>query len=673
MVRSRRDSRRTTPHSSSGWPRTRSAPARRGWPARCDGSRARASAERGRPSSRPISPKQVACLHQGEHALAAVDRAVGDGDAAVETTTNSSSGSAPSSNSTSPRTSCGRSPRFSNSASASGVDVREEVGGGQQLFVGHGEGGRYYRRQACPEAVWTIVVAAGAGSRFGGAKQFDDLGGRRVVDWAVEHRAGGDATAWSWSCRRRVRRSAGGAVAGGDTRAESVRGGLARGARRAPTIVVRARRRPPVRRGGRCSSAVVAAVRAGADGAVPARRGRRHDQAGRRRRAWWSPRPTAPRSWPCRRRRRSAPTCCGGPTPGGAEGTDDAALVEAVGGRVVVVAGEPGQPQDHRARRPRVGRGSCTAAVGDARTAAMTTMPRRPGLRRPPVHRRPARRRLVLGGVEFPRVSAAWSATATPTSWPTPSPTPCSARPGSATSASTSPTPTPRWARRRLARPAAPRSPRMVRAAGWTAGQRRLQRRVRGARSWRRAGREMEARLLGVPPGAPVTREGPAGRGPRRDRPAVRASPAGPSPWPGEPTASAPGGASGEAADAARRWRAARAVVEPAAPRAPGEPAAAKPRASRQPGRARGARPSRPARQPTPAAPAAGAGRRRTGRPRARPRRRAGRGSPGRPRAAARRPAQGPRAVGGQRPRGRRHHRRHRRPRRRPAGPDHAR
>ena len=31
-----------------------------------------------------------------------------------------------------------------------------------------------------------IVVAAGSGSRFGGAKQYAPLLGRRVVDWAIE-------------------------------------------------------------------------------------------------------------------------------------------------------------------------------------------------------------------------------------------------------------------------------------------------------------------------------------------------------------------------------------------------------------------------------------------------------------------------------------------------------
>ena len=33
--------------------------------------------------------------------------------------------------------------------------------------------------------VWTIVVAAGSGTRFGGAKQFASLGAGTVADWAV--------------------------------------------------------------------------------------------------------------------------------------------------------------------------------------------------------------------------------------------------------------------------------------------------------------------------------------------------------------------------------------------------------------------------------------------------------------------------------------------------------
>jgi 2-C-methyl-D-erythritol 4-phosphate cytidylyltransferase len=34
--------------------------------------------------------------------------------------------------------------------------------------------------------VWVVVVAAGGGSRFGGLKQFAEIDGRALVDWAVE-------------------------------------------------------------------------------------------------------------------------------------------------------------------------------------------------------------------------------------------------------------------------------------------------------------------------------------------------------------------------------------------------------------------------------------------------------------------------------------------------------
>lgn len=34
--------------------------------------------------------------------------------------------------------------------------------------------------------VWGVVVAAGSGQRYGKAKQFEELNGRRVVEWSVE-------------------------------------------------------------------------------------------------------------------------------------------------------------------------------------------------------------------------------------------------------------------------------------------------------------------------------------------------------------------------------------------------------------------------------------------------------------------------------------------------------
>ena len=115
------------------------------------------------------------------------------------------------------------------------------------------------------ETVWTIVVAAGSGLRFGAAKQFEVIGGRRIVDWAVEeagrHSVGvvvvlpvGQATGP-------------GQVEGGATRSESVRRGLAAVPTDATIVCVHDAARPfasPV-----IFQRVISAVVDGADAAVP--------------------------------------------------------------------------------------------------------------------------------------------------------------------------------------------------------------------------------------------------------------------------------------------------------------------------------------------------------------------------------------------------------------------
>ncbi|MCB0956580.1 MAG: 2-C-methyl-D-erythritol 4-phosphate cytidylyltransferase, partial [Ilumatobacter sp.] len=73
--------------------------------------------------------------------------------------------------------------------------------------------------------VWTIVVAGGSGRRFGGMKQYERLGGRRVLDWAVAAaRAAGDGVVVVVPEDDAARE---GGVAGGATRSQSVRNGLA--------------------------------------------------------------------------------------------------------------------------------------------------------------------------------------------------------------------------------------------------------------------------------------------------------------------------------------------------------------------------------------------------------------------------------------------------------------
>ena len=120
-------------------------------------------------------------------------------------------------------------------------------------------------------SVWTIVVAGGSGRRFGAPKQFAPLAGRRVVDVACDTAArAGDGVVvvlppdaiGEWST------GAATAVAGGSTRSESVRAGLAAVPDHATVICVHDAARPLATTA--LFRRVIAAVGAGADGAVPA-------------------------------------------------------------------------------------------------------------------------------------------------------------------------------------------------------------------------------------------------------------------------------------------------------------------------------------------------------------------------------------------------------------------
>jgi 2-C-methyl-D-erythritol 4-phosphate cytidylyltransferase len=118
--------------------------------------------------------------------------------------------------------------------------------------------------------VGAIVVAAGRGDRFGGAKQFLELAGTRLVDRAV--RACADAchtvvvvlpegVVWEGPTVHA-------AVTGGATRSDSVRAGLAALPTTVEIVVVHDAARPLASRA--IFDAVVDAIRAGADAAVPA-------------------------------------------------------------------------------------------------------------------------------------------------------------------------------------------------------------------------------------------------------------------------------------------------------------------------------------------------------------------------------------------------------------------
>jgi len=190
------------------------------------------------------------------------------------------------------------------------------------------------------QSMWVIVVAAGSGSRFGRPKQYEELAGRPVLDWSVAaaHAAAGgpgDGVVVVVPPER-AGESASGAdtvVGGGDTRSTSVRAGLAAVPGDADVIVVHDGARPLA--GAELFARVVGAVRDGADAAVPAvdvtdtlrhRSGRAVDRNG----LVAVQTPQAFRAAALRRAHDSEP-----------EATDDASLVEAAGGKVVVVEGSP--------------------------------------------------------------------------------------------------------------------------------------------------------------------------------------------------------------------------------------------------------------------------------------------------------------------------------------------
>ncbi len=191
------------------------------------------------------------------------------------------------------------------------------------------------------DRVWAIVVAGGEGRRFGGKKQFERIGGRLVVEWAVDAaRTAAEGVVLvvppeyveDASCHAGCTA----VVAGGPTRAASVRAGLAQVPDTAEIVIVHDAARPLA--SPRLFAAVIGAVLAGSDAAIPCipvadtlkrvrdgwvvstvdRRGLGAVQT-----------PQAFRTAVLRRAHHGEP-----------EATDDAALVEALGGSVAVVEGE---------------------------------------------------------------------------------------------------------------------------------------------------------------------------------------------------------------------------------------------------------------------------------------------------------------------------------------------
>lgn len=185
------------------------------------------------------------------------------------------------------------------------------------------------------EVVWTIVVAGGGGQRFGGAKQYQSLGSGRVLDLAV-----GTARRCSDGVVVVVPPAdvaAEGGVAGGATRSESVRNGLAAVPAEATIICVHDAARPLA--SPTLFASVTAAIADGADAVVPGvpvtDTIKVVDDAGvvvatpDRSALVAVQTPQAFRADVLRRAHASA-----------GDGTDDAALVEAIGAVVRTVPGE---------------------------------------------------------------------------------------------------------------------------------------------------------------------------------------------------------------------------------------------------------------------------------------------------------------------------------------------
>ncbi|HWW53901.1 MAG TPA: 2-C-methyl-D-erythritol 4-phosphate cytidylyltransferase [Acidimicrobiales bacterium] len=193
------------------------------------------------------------------------------------------------------------------------------------------------------QPVWAVVVAAGSGQRYGTAKQYAVLDGRTTLarsvavartacdgvvvvvpagdeDLAVVRESGADVV-----------------VTGGASRSASVRAGLAAVPGDVEIVVVHDAARPLADPS--LFASVVHAVREGADGAICAiavtdtiKRVEGEFVAGTLDRTGLVSvqTPQAFRATVLRRAHRGEP-----------EATDDAALVEAAGGKVVVVPGDP--------------------------------------------------------------------------------------------------------------------------------------------------------------------------------------------------------------------------------------------------------------------------------------------------------------------------------------------
>jgi 2-C-methyl-D-erythritol 4-phosphate cytidylyltransferase len=192
--------------------------------------------------------------------------------------------------------------------------------------------------------VWSIVVAGGSGRRFGQLKQFALLGGRPVLEWAVaacRPRSTGVVLVLPAAAADHDPHGADAVVTGGATRADSVRRGLAAVTPDAAVIVVHDAARP-LASPALFTAVIEAVTEDGADGAVPgvppSDTIKAVDPSGNvtstldRAALVAVQTPQAFRASVLRPAHEHA-------APGA---TDDAMLVEALGGTVRVVPGDPG-------------------------------------------------------------------------------------------------------------------------------------------------------------------------------------------------------------------------------------------------------------------------------------------------------------------------------------------
>ena len=189
------------------------------------------------------------------------------------------------------------------------------------------------------ESIWTIVLAGGSGARFGGQKQFETLDGISVLDRSISAAVEvSDGVVVVLPAGAHPLKLANALTAvGGATRSESTRNGLAMVPEDADIIVVHDAARPLASKA--LYNAVIEEVRCGADGALPGFAvsdtikqvaGNRVVTTVAREHLVAVQTPQAFRGSVLRRAHAAAE-----------HETDDAALVERLGGKTVVVPGDP--------------------------------------------------------------------------------------------------------------------------------------------------------------------------------------------------------------------------------------------------------------------------------------------------------------------------------------------